>query len=488
MEKIFRELQEQKEVRANLSAFRAALKENSEKKKFAAAFVRANEELFFGFLENDDAKTRKNAALLLGDLSYQNGAKALYSAYEREQTRFVRSAYLEALEELDVREWIDEFKKQMEKLKAKELTDENRKHVEEEIRILRQILLQYEGIPKHTFDKGQEKNRVLLTVDKNQRGLLQEKTGGKEHPLGVIVSTDKLDSVLSIRTYRELLFPVPVKSLLDIKPEQAAKDVWQPVLALCRKYLKEPEIFYFRIECRSKQALDKRSVFVKRLGAEIEKLSSGKLLNSTSYYEVELRLYADKTGRFFPALKFYTLQDRRFSYRKNAISASIHPSRAAQIMELAAPYLKENALVLDPFCGVGTMLIERDFRVPAMEMYGTDIFGVAVEGARENAKLADVPIQFIRRDFFEFSHDYLFNEIITNMPVRGKMTKEELSGLYEEFFQKIPKHLRESGVIIMYTQELGFVKKQLRLHKEFTLLKEHCMQEKSGFYLLVIGV
>lgn len=45
----------------------------------------------------------------------------------------------------------------------------------------------------------------------------------------------------------------------------------------------------------------------------------------------------------------------------------MHPSLAALIMELAAPYLKENAQIIDPFCGVGTMLIERDIRVPARE-------------------------------------------------------------------------------------------------------------------------
>lgn len=488
MKQIFKELQEQANVRTNLSALRAALKKDRKSRQQLQSFIRENEKLFLGFLEHEDAKTRKNAALLLGDISCQSACSALYHAYEREQTRFVRSAYLEALEQIDVRDLTADFKKQLDKLQKEELTDENRKHTEEEIRILRRILLQYEGISKHTFDKKQEKNRLLLTVDKNQRETVRNRTGGKVHPLGVIVETDHLESVLPVRTYRELLFPVPVKALLDADPVKAASGVCKQMLALCRKYHSEQEPFYFRIECRSKQELEKRSVFTKRLAAELEKLSFGMLLNSTSYYEVELRLYADKTGRFFPALKFSSLQDNRFSYRKNTISASIHPSTAAQIMELCAPYLKENALVLDPFCGVGTMLVERDLRVPALEMYGTDIFGVAVNGARENAELAGTAIQFIRRDFFEFEYEYPFDEIITNMPVRGKMTKDELNGLYENFFRKAKKHLGESGVIIMYTQELGFVKKQLRLHRQFKLLMEHCMQEKSGFYLLVIGV
>ena len=45
----------------------------------------------------------------------------------------------------------------------------------------------------------------------------------------------------------------------------------------------------------------------------------------------------------------------------------------------------------------------------------------------------------------------------------------------------------KDGVIIMYTNEIGFVKKQLRLHKEFTLLKETCLQPKTDFNLLIMG-
>ena len=53
---------------------------------------------------------------------------------------------------------------------------------------------------------------------------------------------------------------------------------------------------------------------------------------------------------------------------------------------------------------------------------------------------------------------------------------------------KVLEILQKEAVIIMYTQELGFVKKQIRLHSQFHLLQETCMQTKTGFYLLVIGV
>ena len=68
------------------------------------------------------------------------------------------------------------------------------------------------------------------------------------------------------------------------------------------------------------------------------------------------------------------------------------------------------------------------------------------------------------------------------------MTRGEMDTLYEKFFQKALTILQKEAVMILYTKELGFVKKQLRLHREFKLLQEICMQKNKGFYLLIIGV
>lgn len=496
MDTIYDELDRQQNVRSNLSALRAALREEeklSEEKEFPERkrmtdFVAAHELLLLEFLKCQDAKTRKNTALLLGDLAYERAVSALYEAYQNEQTLFVRSAYLEAMEHMDVSSRLPELKEQLTGLLDMEITEENRKHVEEEIRVLRRILIQYEGITRHTFLLKQTKNRVLLETNRDCREVVQRQIGGKVHPLGVMVQTDDLVSLLQVRTYRQMLFPVPVEKLVDANPQAAAEALWHPMLMLCRKYHRQGGTFYFRVECRSVLSLEQRSVFTKRLGAALEQRSGGELVNSVSDYEIELRLIANREGRFFPCLKFSTLPDQRFVYRKEAIAASIHPSTAALIMELARPYLKEDAQIIDPFCGVGTMLIERDIAVPARQKYGTDIFGEAIEAARINAAAAGEQINFIHRNFFDFRHEYKFDEIITDMPVRGKMTRAELDDLYAHFFQKVLTIAAENAVIIMYTQEPGFVKKQLRLHREFKLLQETCMQMKKDFYLFVIGI
>ncbi|EKC63127.1 RNA methylase family, partial [human gut metagenome] len=145
-----------------------------------------------------------------------------------------------------------------------------------------------------------------------------------------------------------------------------------------------------------------------------------------------------------------------------------------------------NAQILDPFCGVGTMLIERDIRVPAREKYGIDIFGEAIRGARENASYAGEKINFINRDYFDFTHAYLFDEIITNMPVRGRKSKEETDAFYSRFFEKSAGLLKADGILVLYSNEQGFIRKQLRIRSDYRLLAEQCIREKDQFYLFVI--
>lgn len=490
MEKILKELIEKQNVRTNLSELRKLIKDEEQKEKLFE-LVAAKEDMFLSFLQSEDAKTRKNAALLLGDLAYQNALESLYESYTLEKILFVKASYLQAMAELEVGDKLPALKEVLEELLANEPEPENKKHVDEEIRALRKIVIQAEGISRHTPDIKGKKLKVLLFTNRTQRETIRRTIDcgvASLHPLGVIVETDNLEKLMQLRTYREMAFPLDLEGFLSDNPVEAAHKVWNSgVIELLNGVHKENTPYYFRIECKSAMDLEKRSAFTRKLATELESLSKGQLINSTSDYEVELRLIANKDGMFFPCIRLLTIKKTRFDYRKNAIAASIHPSTAALIMELAKDYLKENAQIMDPFCGVGTMLIERNQKVPAREMYGTDIFGEAIAFARENTQNAGLHVNYIHRDFMDFKHEYLFDEIITNMPVRGTKTKQEMDAFYGAFFEKAKTHLTKDGVIIMYTNEIGFVKKQLRLHKEFSLLQETCLQPKNDFNLLIMG-
>ena len=490
MENILKELVEKQNIRTNLSSLRQIIKDLEQKEKLFG-FVEEQEELFLSFLQSEDAKTRKNAALLLGDLAYQSALDALYEGYISETTLFVKASYLQAMAELDVEEKVSALKEILEKLLETEPEPENKKHVDEEIRALRKIVIQAEGISKHTPDIQGKKVKVLLLTNRTQRETIRRTIdcgAASLHPMGVLVETDDLKQLMKLRTYREMVFPLNMEGFLSENPVEAAKKVWESkILELLNSLHKESHPYYFRIECKSTMDLEKRSAFTRKLATELEHLSKGQLINSTSDYEVELRLIANKDGLFFPCVRLLTIKNNRFDYRKNAIAASIHPSTAALIVELAKDYLKEDAQIMDPFCGVGTMLIERNKKVPAREMYGIDIFGDAINFARENTKNAGMSVNYIHRDFMDFKHEYFFQEIITNMPMRGTKTKQEMDAFYGAFFEKAKTHLTRDGVIVMYTNEIGFVKKQLRLHKEFVLLQETCLQPKNDFHLLIMG-
>lgn len=97
------------------------------------------------FLSEEDAKTRKNTALLIGDLKLEQAKEALIAAYLNETTLYVKSAYLTALGKLDVRENLEFFKNRLLEVKNQQVPAEEQKHQGEEIRELNEIILKTEG-------------------------------------------------------------------------------------------------------------------------------------------------------------------------------------------------------------------------------------------------------------------------------------------------------------------------------------------------------
>ena len=87
----------------------------------------------------------------------------------------------------------------------------------------------------------------------------------------------------------------------------------------------------------------------------------------------------------------------------------------------------------------------------------------------------------------DFKHAYKFDEIITNLPDRGKKSREEMDAFYAAFFEKSKEILADEAVLVLYSNEIGFIKKQLRLHREYRLIQEFAIRKKTGDTLFVIG-
>lgn len=488
----WKEIIENHEVRQNLSKLRQEIKKEENLSLLLKA-IAGDEDKLIALLLSEDAKTRKNAVLLMGELGKKEFLQPIYEAYEKEQQRFVRNSYLSAMKNFDYSAYMGDLKQRLEEMSSAAVALENEKHHMEELRELSALIVAMEGVSTHTFHGWDETYDVVLLTNRNFAEVtrkelleLEPETKSKIFGAGVMAQIPNLRWLRSIRTYQEILFSIKGIQTCPMDPVQAAEAlVSSELMEFLDKSHKGKAPYYFRIEFKSKRPLDERSAFVKKLSGQIEKQSNRMLINTTSDYEVELRFIENKDGNCNFLVKLYTLIDNRFTYREEVMPTSIKPVNAALTVALAKDYMKEDAQVLDPFCGVGTMLIERHKAVPANTTYGIDIQEEAIEKARDNAEVAHQIIHYINRDFFQFSHEYLFDEVITNMPFAiGRTTEDEVFDLYERFFQSVPEYLKQDAIMILYSHNSEFVQNMAPDHG-FEIIKKYEVSRKEGTYVLI---
>ncbi len=484
------------DIRQNLSSLRKEIKDPAKEIELSKLLVDCTSDII-QLLNSPDAKTRKNTALLMGDIPIPIFLPLLFEHYKTENQRFVRSAYLTALCSYDCITLIPELKEQLELLHNTPLTQENTKHIQEEIRVLSKLIIQEDGIQPHTFIGTPFPLDCIFTTNPLHKDILEaditerlsdsrENSDTRLMPFsaGVRIITDNLNALLPIRSYNELFFVIPGITTIEKNPVQAALSLANSnLLVLLKSMHQENTPFHFRLELKTKMVLSEKSKFAKRFASELERLTDRFLLNSTSNYEIEFRLIENKLGTFNILLKLFTIPDSRFDYRKESIAASIRPSNAAQLVALAKDYMIPDSRTLDPFCGVGTMLIERQKIVKGNTSYGIDFYEPAITKAKINTNEAGQIIHFINRNFFDFTHEYKFDEIFTNMPYEtGHKTYDEIEILYRDFFPKAREVLTEEGTIIMYSHNPELVESlaprygyQIKEAYEFTRRKNTCL-------------
>lgn len=478
------------EVRKNLIALKELLREEPERKALLR-LLETEDDFLLPLLQAEDAKTRKNTAQILGLLGKQDYLEPLVAAYEAESQLFVKSAYVQACEHLDCRPSLAVFKSRMDALTKESTASENSKHFREELAALQRLVFAYEKPKKHTFTGYDTPVNVILITNRDHKAVTagQVQTGEiRELTAGIQIKNARISELLKIRTYSELLLVLSGSKQLPPDGKQIAEALAASNLQDLVEQLHDGRVpFYFRIEIKSRMELSEKSRLAKKIAAHLEELTHKTLINSTSGYELEIRLIENKQGSFYPLLKLFTIPEKRFAYRKTQVAASIHPAKAALVMELARPYLKENARVLDPFCGVGTMLLERNYCVHADTLYGIDYYEPAAAGARSNGEAAHVPLHIVQRSFFDFSHAYTFDEIVTNMPSKSReQSSHDIDMLYGKFFDKAQEVLAEEAILVLYVHDRAFVKNHVRRHKNMQILEEFLINAKEGTFVFVI--
>jgi len=128
----------------------------------------------------------------------------------------------------------------------------------------------------------------------------------------------------------------------------------------------------------------------RRLGAAYLSRRAGRVDASVSW---RVHLVDD---RALVGLRLATRPLHRRAYKERSRVGTLHPPLAAALALLTG--LRPGHLLLDPFCGAGTMPIEATALQPDLVGVGADVAEPAVRAARANARAARAPPRFLVAD------------------------------------------------------------------------------------------
>ena len=416
-----------------LSALCAAVKKQAARE--IAARLLENRAPVYSALENADPKARKNAARLLGAFENPADAPALVSALNAEQTRFVVPSILLALGSVGGAE----AKQALTGYTAPEAADESeQKHVLEIRAALDKARAALErDVPLPQRRKLETPRDILVVSPEGFSSILHQELAaldfsGEEFSDGVLVQTDNLKKLFTVRCAEEILLPAGTR--LPFTPTAIA--------SAADGILTRP----YRVELRHYEG--DRAAMIRQITLA---LGGG---DNPSRYADELRVVCN--GAVCDVfVRPCDVPDTRFAYRKQSLPASIHPATAACLVRYALSFVSAGKLfALDPFCGSGTLLFELEKAAPGTILFGLDISDFALKAARANALAAKSGARFLRKDVLKFEPREPFDLIVTNMPFGNRVgTHETNEPLYRDFVHLLPRLLAPGGVAVLYTME-----------------------------------
>lgn len=428
---------------------------------------------------DDDAKVRRNGAIALGALHSGASVSVLSDALARETVAWVRPSLLLALGAIggeDVATVLSAYLPTDDAAraaldKALDRATGSQAHWRMRTQLSEPITVQLATLPGlEAVVAAEVRERLSLPVDQVMHGRVQ-------------LCTDDLYRLFTLRTFTELLLPLataPLRAaygeadILQSVAEMLERDgVLARILAL---HEDEPCRMRYRLEIQGKLVTHAmRRTLITGIVARIAQ-ASPRFVNSPSHYNIELRVTVAE-NELALILQPRTVPDARFAYRVHDVPASINPVAAAGIVRLA-PRLFPHGRVLDPFCGSGTMLIERGFAGAYQELVGVDIAQAAVDAAEANAKATGLEQISIRHgDMREIPGDAPFHEIISNMPFGLRTgTHESNIRLYEDFFARLPQWLVKGGLLLLFTQEIRLTTQLLRKSRQLQMTGTHRIQ------------
>ena len=441
------------------------------KKQYADEMRRAEPAVFpvGKLLLSERPKTRKNAARLIGILSLERESDGLIRTLQTERTLYVIPSVILALGNIGSEACLTALRSYT---VPEPSCPEDRKHTEEIADALKKALSRTED-PDLPVLKKLEKPVCFLVMapegfaDTLLSEMREKGFDARTEGSGCLTMTDDLTWLCTLRCAQEFLIPLGTASmdLSSIAPRFSA-------------YLAYP----YRIELRGYEG--DRAAFISGLAKAV----GGS--NSPSSYAVEFRVVCsrDKADLY---VKPCRIPDERYAYRQGTVPASIHPATAACIVRSAKALFgpgKDDPVILDPCCGSGTLLFERELYSPCRNILGLDIQTAAVETARKNALAAESAVRFIQKDMTRFRTREPVDELYANLPFGNRVGSHDRNReLYAALVKKLPEWLSDSGFAVLYTMEHRLLEKLLEAEKSLEI-QEVRSAEAGGLHPKVIYV
>jgi len=434
----------------------ALLKKKAQKNSLNEYLSETNNASLLKALSLSSPKLRKNAARIMGLLKEEAYAPLLVSALNRETQNYVRPSIIQAIGSIGEKTSIELLK---ELYNASDKTAED-KNKADELRSLKNALLKNETINAYEFSGLKSIREIVLRTmpgfalklkdQLNKLGYDAHTT--KNNDQDVTVVTNNITEIFKIRTFSSLYFLVERKVDLNGKAVFAALSRFGLTSFLKETHVTNFEKIYYRIEIPGTSITQqKRSEYIKEISSYINTMPDIEDNPFNYQFELLIETYSRSCDIY---INLKTIKDTRFDYRKNTLPASISPYIAAIVAEYIKKYASPSSNILDPFCGTGTMLIERSKSAPYSRLNGVDIKKKAIDFAVENSKLAGINVEYILSDILRYNPKIKYNEIISNMPFGNRVgTHDANIEIYKGFFKSVKSYLADNAILALYTME-----------------------------------
>lgn len=494
-EELIKNLNDGRSLRTTLSDIRKAIRDGDRDIGKSIAGDSDSARALAGALDSDDAKTRKSAALLIGELPLDLGERdsvmlleALMDAYHREDTLFVRESYLKSVVRLGGKKILNDHDAEylthrLNEIDSGTFDDSDMKHIFAERKQLTEILDDGSEKAPAVFIEPDSFDAMLVPVKGFYEPLKEElKSRGIEKgfsSVGALIRSEDVPGLIDIRLYDHLMYRI--RGTFSGRPESMREEIsGSDFLRFIRRTTRPEDKISVRIVVHEKA--DHRTDAARRFTAEFLYLFRDRLLN-TSPYDMELHFYARKSGGYMLFVRPLGMTDERFGYAKERLSTSMQPVKAAIMVYLIRKYLKEDARVADIFSGNGTLLLERDEYLKTRVMFATDTNPDAVKAGKANAGLKGRNVYFVRRSAFTFESDDPFDEIISELP--DMYDKEDADR--EEFFTKTGKateRLLAQHGFAFYLAGGNEIKAMIRKFDGLSFREEIPFDDKRNIYVI----